>query len=91
MQLIGFAHGCLQRTRSTCRPPSDGLKNGLAGSEKRARVEIDGSILQVESARAVIEKFYFDGPGAEDWPALAHYNGALVPALSDAYMFVPAR
>lgn len=57
----------------------------------RARVGIDGSILQVESAGAVIEKFYFDGPGAEDWPALAHYNGALVPALSDAYMFVPAR
>jgi hypothetical protein len=52
--------------------------------------EIDGYILPVQSAGAGIEKFYFDGPGAEDWPALAHYNGALVPALSDACMFVPA-
>jgi hypothetical protein len=57
----------------------------------RAGAEIDGSIFQAASAGAVIEKFYFDGPGAEDWPALAHYNGALVPAFSDAYMFVPAR
>jgi hypothetical protein len=56
---------------------------------ERARVEIDGSILPVQSAGAVIEKFYFDGPGAEDWLALAHYNGTLVPALGDAYMFVP--
>ena len=55
------------------------------------RMEIDGSILPVKSSGATIEKFYFDGPGAEDWPALAHYDGALVPALSDAYMFVPER
>lgn len=39
---------------------------------ERARVEMDGSILPVQSAGAVIEKCYFDGPGAEDWPALTH-------------------
>ena len=58
---------------------------------ERARAEIDRSILPVESAGAVIEKFYFDGPGAEDWPALAHYDGALVPAFNDEYMFAPAQ
>lgn len=67
------------------------VEQWMSWFRERARVEIDGSILPVQSAGAVIEKLYFDGPGAEDWPALAHYNETLVPALSDAYMFVPAR
>jgi hypothetical protein len=67
------------------------IEQWIGWFQERARVEIDGSILPVENAGAVIEKLYFDGPGAEDWPALARYDGALVPALNDAYMFVPAR
>jgi len=67
------------------------VEHWIGRFRERARAEIDGSILPVKSAGAAIEKLYFDGPGAEDWPALAHYDGALVPALSEGYMFVPAR
>lgn len=65
------------------------IEQWIGWFRERARVEIDGSILPIQSVGAVIEKFYFDGPGTEDWPALAHYDGALVPALNDAYVFVP--
>jgi hypothetical protein len=35
------------------------------------------------------EKLYLDGPGADDWPALAQYQGSFVPALGPDHIFIP--
>jgi len=37
-------------------------------------------------AKAPIETLYFDGPGGEDWPALARFGGGFVPALDPTHI-----
>jgi len=69
------------------------LSAALIEARARAGLTQEQVAQRMKTTQAVVARLEgggSDGPGAEDWPALAHYNGALVPALSDACMFVPA-
>lgn len=57
---------------------------------QRAKTPLEGAIVETSAAEAEIEKFYFDGPGSEDWPALAKYRNTFVPALGSDHIFAPA-
>jgi hypothetical protein len=58
---------------------------------ERATVGVDGVISTVENSSATIEKLYFDGPSADDWPAFAQYRNSFVPALGANHVFLPGQ
>jgi len=67
------------------------IEHWLCWFEVRAEDEIGGALKTAESAGAVIEKLYFDGPGTADWLALARIGDRFVPALDPDHIFVPAQ
>lgn len=56
---------------------------------EKASAAVEGAIASAASVNATIEKLYFDGPGADDWPALARYGDSFVPALGPDHIFIP--
>ncbi len=58
---------------------------------QNAAITIEGVVASKENAGARIEKLYFDGPGADDWPALAQYRDSFVPALGPNHIFIPGQ
>jgi hypothetical protein len=54
---------------------------------ERADRGIEGVLIQ--STSDPIETLYFDGPKAEDWPALAKRGNSYTPVLSPNYVFIP--
>lgn len=61
----------------------------LAWFQQRGGVSIGAVVKRADEVGGLIEKFYFDGPAAEDWPALAQYRGSYVPALRLEHVLVP--
>ncbi len=57
--------------------------------QRRAGITVEGVLQRIEDAGAAIEKLYFDGPGVDDWAALARYRDSYVPALGPYHIFVP--
>ena len=56
----------------------------------RPTAAVEATVSSPQDIGAKIEKLYFDGPSADDWPALAQYQGTFVPALSPDHIFIPA-
>jgi hypothetical protein len=65
------------------------VEHWLSWFDARATIAVEGYIATTEDSGALIEKLYFDGPGSEDWPALARLDNCIVPALSPTHIFVP--
>ena len=59
--------------------------------ELRAHDMIGGKIVCADLEEIPIETLYFDGPKAEDWPALARFGEGFVPVLGENYIFVPKQ
>jgi hypothetical protein len=87
----GSALTCLPRTRWTPVPPFKWVEYWLRWFGQRAAVAIEGILASAEYTGARIEKQYFDGPGADDWPALEQYRDSFVPALGSTHIFVPGQ
>jgi len=56
---------------------------------QRTDCAIDGVFRGPDAIGARIETFDFDGPAAEDWPALAQTGNAYVPAFNRSHVFHP--
>ena len=67
------------------------VEHWLNWFRERATVGVDGVISTVENSSATIEKLYFDGPSADDWPAFAQYRNSFVPALGANHVFLPGQ
>ncbi len=65
------------------------VEHWLSWFDSKTSIAIEGYIATTEDSGALIEKLYFDGPGSEDWPALARLDDRIVPALSPTHVFVP--
>jgi hypothetical protein len=51
--------------------------------------EVEGDLVPVASTVTVPETFYTDGPGEEDWPAVAEHDGRLSPAFRPGLVLWP--
>jgi hypothetical protein len=56
---------------------------------QRAGIAIGALVQRADDTGAIIEKFYFDGPCADDWAALARYRDSYVPTLGPNHVVVP--
>lgn len=54
----------------------------------RSTTPIDAVLADPESIGATIEKLYFDGPGADDWSALARTSKGFLPAFGPRHVLV---
>lgn len=66
------------------------IERWLDWFNSNADLAIDGSIISPDLAKIPVETLYFDGPRAEDWPALARFGAGFVPALDPTHIFIPA-
>ena len=57
--------------------------------QQGAGVAIQAVVKRADEVGAAIERLYFDGPGADDWAALARYRDSYVPTLGPNYILVP--
>ena len=56
---------------------------------EREASAITGILAGATEAETTLEILYFDGPGSDDWPALAPYRGSFVPAFGRDHVFIP--
>jgi hypothetical protein len=56
--------------------------------QQRAGILVEATVERASDAGASIEKFYFDGPGVDDWPALARCRNSYVPALGPNHLLL---
>lgn len=56
--------------------------------QQRAGSVVEATVERASDAGAIIEKFYFDGPGVDDWPALARCRNSYVPALGPDHVLL---
>jgi hypothetical protein len=57
--------------------------------QRRAGIGVKALVRRADEAGAAIEKLYFDGPGSDDWAALARYRNSYVPTLGPNHILVP--
>jgi hypothetical protein len=65
------------------------IEHWLRWFDERAGTEVEGVLTSPESTGATIEKLYFDGPGTDDWVALAKVHNDFVPAFGPNHIFIP--
>jgi hypothetical protein len=66
------------------------IERWLNWFHSKGDLPINGNIISPDLAKTPIETLYFDGPRAEDWPALARFGEGFVPALDPTHIFIPA-
>lgn len=65
------------------------IERWLRWFEQHASVAVSGVSASPASVGATLERLYFDGPGTEDWTALARVGDSFVPALGPNHIFMP--
>jgi hypothetical protein len=66
------------------------IEHWLEWFGRRADCAVDGGLREPDAIGARVETLHFDGPAAEDWPALAQTGDAYLPALDWNRVFLPA-
>ena len=66
------------------------IERWLNWFHSKGDLPISGNIISPDLSKDPIETLYFDGPRAEDWPALARFGEGFVPALDPTHIFIPA-
>jgi hypothetical protein len=57
--------------------------------QQQTGTAVGAIVHRADEVGATIEKFYFDGPGVDDWAALARYQDSYVPALGPNHILIP--
>ena len=56
---------------------------------QRAGIPVEAVVKRAGEVGATIENLYFDGPGIDDWAALARYRNSYVPTLGSSHILIP--
>jgi hypothetical protein len=65
------------------------IERWLNWFQQRAGIAVGAVVQRADEIGATIEKLYFDGPGENDWAALARYRDSYMPTLGTNHVLVP--